>query len=306
MMKALLGIMLAGCAILLARPAPAQVTIGCGPPLNPDCSDPRPKPKPTEPGIKQATLVWRESRDLFEGYRSAQIGLRYTFLQCAGEIHIACALDPKSFTVSRDYFIPASGGNPATIVQVDPPSAPPAVHLVGTIWNDAYPRSVVGRLDDPFAGEALGMGCFTGQTKKLGTVAKLVGPRATPEQVAAYLKQLSLELPTYVGDPLKRGGMAAQAARAEREKREAAAVGAANDKALREAKEQSRRIEAELAAHRQEQAKFDAEVARLKAGSAAITARNAEKQRAYQARLATHQACVAGDQSACARYANGQ
>jgi hypothetical protein len=50
----------------------------------------------------------------------------------------------------------------------------------------------VGFFSDGNAGPALGMGCFTGQSQKIGLVKDLVGARATPEQIAAYLAKLTV------------------------------------------------------------------------------------------------------------------
>lgn len=51
----------------------------------------------------------------------------------------------------------------------------------------------VATLRDGTAGEALGMGCFTGQTSKLGLVAKLIGPKATRPEIKSYLDLLDLD-----------------------------------------------------------------------------------------------------------------
>ena len=42
------------------------------------------------------------------------------------------------------------------------------------------------------------MGCFTGQTARVGYIAKLIGPQATRAQINTYLGNLTAE-PTPVG-----------------------------------------------------------------------------------------------------------
>jgi hypothetical protein len=132
------------------------------------------------------------SRRARRGYRSASIKLNYRFLLCANEIQVAYALDRKSLEHSQDYVDKFVGINPNYIT---PPSEPPVpmtvplelkVYIKKTVWAD------VAMLRDGTAGEALGMGCFTGQTSKIGFVAKLIGPNATRPEIKRYLDLLDL------------------------------------------------------------------------------------------------------------------
>lgn len=271
------------------------------------------------PGIQRRTLFWSGNQGKREGFNNAQIDLAYAFLQCAGEIHIAYSLDRASFKASRTYYVPAKNfvagksGHDEMILDLDPPPAPPSIRLIGTVRYKAHPSRYIASIDDRFAGEALGMGCFDGQTRKLGTVAKLVGAGTTPDKVKSFLAELELETPMFVdgGEALKIAGAASTAVAQARAKAEAETLEArrqeearlreANDAALKRAAEQRAAIDATLEKGREAQAAYAASMDRYRQEAAAA---QAERQ-AYEARAAAHRACLAGDQVACQRYISG-
>lgn len=269
-----------------------------------------------KPKSRRLTLHWRGHDGIAEGYQSAQIDLDYAFLQCAGEIQIAYSIDRKSFQASRNYFVPARGMREALSTEVDPPAAPSSLRLTGTVTDNAYPRRAIGSIDDHFAGEALGMGCFDGQTRKLGTVAGLVGPGATPDKVKAFLASLSFEVPMYVGPPLTRAGMVGRQSEADRIAKEeearrlaaearakdAAQVDALNATALKAVQDKGREIDAKMAAGRKAQADYEASMVRHRQELAEVE----RKRQLYEAQMALYRACVAGDRAACERHRAGQ
>lgn len=144
--------------------------------------------KPAGP-LKTITLLYKDGEIAGYGYRSASIKLSYRFLLCADEIQIAYGLDRKSQEHS-DQYIARSGK-----IDYDTPSSEPAVPLALPI-NLSIVRKITGtfvaKLRDANAGESLGMGCFTGQTRKIGTLAALLGAKPTKTQIQDYLNSLTL------------------------------------------------------------------------------------------------------------------
>jgi hypothetical protein len=124
------------------------------------------------------------------GYRHASIKLNYRFLLCANEIQMAYALDRKSLEHSQDYVARFNGLNPNTMVPNSEPPIPMTVPLAVKIVQAVPGTPYVATIRDGTAGEALGMGCFTGQTARVGFVAKLIGPQATRPQIKAYIDTL--------------------------------------------------------------------------------------------------------------------
>jgi hypothetical protein len=87
--------------------------------------------------------------------------------------------------------------------------------------------TVIGSFSDAFAGRALGMGCYDGQTKPIGTVSALIGKGASQAQIESYLAGLTV---TFLGTE------ALESASVEREIERAASVAEAEKtKASRQA-----------------------------------------------------------------------
>lgn len=178
-----------------------------------------------------------------QGYGNASIDLAYRFMVCAGEIHFAYSLDRQSLTHSDRYFI-----RPDDITRSDdvvvPDSEPPApltFPLDAEIWDIRSQRLDVP-VKDAIAGEALGMGCFTGQSKKLTTVTEILGPGATPEAAKAFIEGLRIKVIADIPfalthpQPIDLAARAAREAqlRAEREAREEQARAAERARELAE------------------------------------------------------------------------
>jgi hypothetical protein len=124
------------------------------------------------------------------GYRRASIKLNYRFLLCANEIQMAYALDRKSLEHSGEYVDRFNGPNPNTMVPNSEPPVPMTVPLAVKIVRAVPGTPYVATIRDETAGEALGMSCFTGQTARVGFVAKLIGPQATRPQIKAFIDTL--------------------------------------------------------------------------------------------------------------------
>lgn len=124
------------------------------------------------------------------GYRRASINLKYRFLLCANEIQMAYALDRRSLGHSQEYVDKFVGLNPNMIVPASEPPVPMTVPLAVKVVLASPGTPYVATIRDQTAGEALGMGCFSGQTMRVGLVAKLIGASATRPQIKAYLDLL--------------------------------------------------------------------------------------------------------------------
>ncbi len=118
------------------------------------------------------------------GYSTARVPLRYVFLNCGGEIHVAYSLDVKRIEVGPYVYNRKSfptAGQPLPQIS--------SIELAAQVRRKMYPE-IIHYLKDVNTGPALGFGCFTGQTQKIGSVAALVGRDAKPEVVRAYLEEL--------------------------------------------------------------------------------------------------------------------
>ncbi len=144
--------------------------------------------------MQSYNLSYKDGGQAGHGYDNASIRLNYRFLLCADEIQVAYGIDRKSLQHSDRYVVkPAGGGNLEYATPGSQPVAPSSVplNLRVTRKNEAA-VTTIGRLRDQVAGETLGMGCFTGQTQKIGFVKTLVGPQTTKPQIKAFLDSLIL------------------------------------------------------------------------------------------------------------------
>lgn len=238
-----------------------------------------------------------------DGYVGASVEVRYQFLNCMGEIHVAYGLDNKTLKVGPYYYykgrsIPTDGLGKPTLTAIGVSAV--VKRNLRPEWINTFEDSV---------GPALGYGCFTGQTQKVGTVAKLVGPNATREAVQALLDELVLtntfmkparflrnaslesggsdESPKAEADPTAPTSPAGEIRPASnlnedaavRDANAAALRGAQADvAALKKAQEDQR---AAIAKHKAAIAKYEAEVAKHEAEVAAVKARNAARAAEY-------------------------
>ncbi len=113
------------------------------------------------------------------GYSRASVGLNYKFIRCDNEIHLAYSLDNKSVRVSDTYSY-----NGKEVMAAVPVPTPPTIALSGRV-TEGGSTTAIAQVSDGLAAPALGYGCFSGQTKKVGPV-----PAGSPTDVDAYLSGL--------------------------------------------------------------------------------------------------------------------
>lgn len=151
-------------------------------------------PKPAIPigAVQSIALLYKGGELARHGYRSASIKLNYRFLLCADEIQVAYGLDRKSQEHSEQYVAhPSGSGNFEYATPASEPPLPLALPINLSIVRKAT-GAHVAKLVDANAGESLGSGCVTGQTRKIGTAAALVGANPTRAQIQDYLNSLTL------------------------------------------------------------------------------------------------------------------
>ncbi|MBO9511679.1 cell envelope integrity protein TolA [Erythrobacter sp. A6_0] len=239
---------------------------------------------PSAPKRRSAIARW-PSAGSKGGYTQASIGVDYRFIACSGEIVMAYAIDPKSVKVGPSY----TKSDFATVSTAGKPvPSPSAITLRGTIRFDlaSDPSNVVGRrfasqkFYDEFAGDSLGDGCFTGQTRSIGRIADLVGPRPAKGEVEAFLAGLEFINLTAGDGPLMNAALDSSvrdpdANRLAKERAEAQRLAAekaeAEDLARRWAETERKRAEiearaaAERKAHADAVAKYERDLAAKKA-----------------------------------------
>lgn len=149
---------------------------------------------PPRTSIKTYILRYEDGEAAGHGYRSASINLNYRFLLCADEIQVAYGLDRSSLTHDDRYVVKMiAGRNFEYATPTNQPEVPLALPIklrVTLARQDLI--TTVARLQDANAGVSLGMGCFTGQTQRVGMLKALLGPTPTRTQIQNYLDSLVL------------------------------------------------------------------------------------------------------------------
>lgn len=149
-------------------------------------------PEKLQSQIRSYNLYYQDGAQAGHGYDNALIKLNYRFLLCDDEIQVAYGIDRKSLQHSERYVVrPAGMGNMEYAVPKAEPTAPSSVALNLRV-EKKFIGTYVARLRDQVAGETLGMGCFSGQTQKIGLVTALIGPKPTKAQIATFLNSLTL------------------------------------------------------------------------------------------------------------------
>ncbi len=163
------------------------------------------------------------------GYSRASVGLNYKFIRCDNGIHLAYSLDNKSVRVSDTYSY-----NGKEVMAAQPAPAPPTIALSGRV-TEGGTTTTIATVSDGLAAPALGYGCFSGQTKRVGPV-----PAGTPDQVDAYLSSL-IFTPSNIPQLLRNSTVESAQASAERaERQQLAADKAAAEQAVANRTEQAR------------------------------------------------------------------
>jgi membrane protein involved in colicin uptake len=154
-------------------------------------------------------------------------------------------------------------------------------------------------INDRYAGEALGFGCFTGQTQKVGLVKDLIGPKAKQEEIDAYLQRLELtNAAVHPWEPLR--SLALESAARQQEDAEAKRVKAEADARFARLKAEA---EATVAQRKAAQEEYDRKVAEVKAAAEkfardkaaheAEVAKAAAAQAEYQRQMEEHRRLLA-------------
>jgi hypothetical protein len=244
------------------------------------------------------------------GYKSAFIDLRYRFILCAGEVQVAYSLDRNSLK-STDAYLVGEKGNLTPVIDPAMPEAPLTVDLNAVVWLGGTLYRSVLEFRDAIAGESLGMGCFDGQTRKVGTVKELFGSNVTPAQVKEYLAEMTLSastLPNVLTNPDLRSPTAERIAELERQRiaEEAAVEAARLAVEAMQLEESKKRIAAMRAEWDKTMAEHNAEVAKAAAAKAEYEAKirqNAQERAAFEAAAAKHKAEMEAYRR---QYPNGQ
>lgn len=173
--------------------------------------------KDPEPGdLQTITYLYPKGTPSDPGYEFASIDVKYRFIACMGEVHAAYSLDPESVRTS-DYYVSRNGSVPVGDVAPPKPTtiemtavAKPRLnskHLGSIVLQDRY-----GRVSDGFAAPALGYGCFTGQSQKVGMVAEIVRGKHEPRALDAILNDALVLDYQFIGmahlkNPLRNGSL---------------------------------------------------------------------------------------------------
>jgi len=121
------------------------------------------------------------------GYAGVTFKVEYMLIGCFGELHLAYSVVPNSVRSSNgSYWLDDR------VYQVQPPSTTiNAVTLNGTVTLGPVQ---IGRFGDNFAAQALGFGCFSGQTKKIAMLKDHLPPNPSKAQTQAFIDKLTVYL----------------------------------------------------------------------------------------------------------------
>ena len=245
---------------------------------------------PKDAAIRTAYLQFATRSGSNEDYYpSAQIEMKYKALACAGDVQIAYHLDRQSVTVG--------GSRPEGVV------APTTVAIDVDVFAGNRNGARVGQFKDAIAGEALGMGCFSGQTKTIGRLRDLLPSGydvSNPQSVRQWLDLLVIIQRGPLSEALLRPSRPAVDTQAEVE-----AARRANAAEATSAAQAAQAFRAQLEAGRQAQRDRQAALAAVAAREAERVRLIADQAAAYEARMADWRrrvaACQGGDRSACAQ-----
>ncbi len=127
-----------------------------------------------------------------DGYENAQVAVEYQTLNCMGEITIAARRVKGSVKASDWYWYEGA--------RVAARAAAPTSPLVPFSGRLMSGGSVVGRFSMN-VGDALGMGCFTGDTRAVAKLSDWVAASSSPVQINAFIIGLRV-VPDITSKPL--------------------------------------------------------------------------------------------------------
>lgn len=275
-------------------------------------------------GLKILTLRYGSGGKGRPGYAHAEIDLNYRFIACMGEVHVAYSLDPKSVRpdsryMSRDDTMVDAAGTPPPEVSSVGFTATVGANLGSPHVSELASSSRVWMIGEGNAGPALGYGCFSGQTEKLGTVADIVRGKHDVKKVEAILNDALSLGNGLITDPstLTNAALESGSRKAASEDRttddrasgdvsedratasESAPAKSAADERYEAAMREYERLEAE---RQQKIAEIEAAKQEMAAQQAASAERAKAVQDEYQRQLAAHQAQVDAADRARAEY----
>lgn len=224
-------------------------------------------PAAASSAVKTATLQFRPATTE-NGYTQAQMELRYRFIVCGGEVHLAYSLVPNSVRTSTQYRVDGS-----VVVPSESTPSLSSVALQGRAFRNGL---TLASFSDPYAGQSLGMGCFDGQTQRIGSLKELVPGDPNQQQVASYLNGIGLafeRLPVLTNSGIENRQRAALAERDRATQKAQQELAAARAKAAERAIAEAGRKQRAVAARKAEETQ-----ARAAAASAVQASADAQAQ----------------------------
>lgn len=242
-----------------------------------------------------------------KGFTLAEAEVEYAFIPCAGELHIAYSVVPGSVRLRSNLYQFRGKRHDVDV-------KPPQLSAVSIHFKVSSGVTDYIEFDDAYAAEALGFGCFSGQTRKVGLLSKIIGPKATQQQIDEWANQVTVD--ARANEALTSADAESQIAadirqaRAEASKKEAAAddeqpaeTAAAEKSASDERYEAAMRDYRRLEAERQRKiAEIEAQKQAMAAQQAAQAARAQAVQEEFRRQVAEHQAQVDSANRARAEY----
>lgn len=133
-----------------------------------------------------------------KGYSGVKFDIEYQFIVCDREVHIAYSVLPNSARVHNGGIPTYWWGGPDKYRFHKSNLSLPSINslpLKIVVWKgDAY-SSALARLSDVQASKALGFGCFTGQSQKVGLLKDHISDTA-PEKIKAVLNAFNASFET--------------------------------------------------------------------------------------------------------------
>lgn len=150
--------------------------------------------KADKAGLKSLALLYGTGEAGSPGYAFAAIDLNYRFIACMGEVHVAYSLDPDTIKVGDTYVTTEGSAIPTEGAEPPKPESVRFSAVVKPVLSSKHLQHIDLReryalIGDHFAGPALGYGCFSGQTKKVGMVADIVRGKHEPDMLDAILNE---------------------------------------------------------------------------------------------------------------------
>lgn len=261
-------------------------------------------------GLKTLTVNYEPGQSLDPGYAYATISLNYRFIACMGEVHVAYSLDRDSLETDDTYVLEDGARVPAS----GPPEVPSAIGFtakVEGVRRSEYFRDVIlprgTTVRDGNVGPALGYGCFSGQTQKIGNVSEVIAGKHDAKELDSILNDALHLFEARLIEPrtLRNASIEGGSLKADRDQRRDEALEAREQaRAEREAEYQAKVAEYErLQAERERQiAEIEAAKKQMAEQQAAQAARAQAVQEQYQQQMAAHQAQVDAANRAQAEY----